>query len=431
MEDSTQNPYLQEDLAAAPFAGRQQAFSQLHQHLIDPAKTHALPFLGRRGIGKSAFLRRVDAVFDESFVSVYLPITTMPLSSEDAWLEALVAATSAALEERGFSLSRLEARTGEEDSLRAWLARTRLPVLLATIRPQRRLVWLLDAAERLMDALQAGSLPMDLPAYLQTLLHDYPQLGIVLAVDAAREDDLELLSPLVNMVEVIRLGNLSPEETAQLLQEPAAGLYTVPAESAALIYQASGGQPRLLQEFGFRLFHHWQRHPGTDTIPPDAIRPLIQGIYAAREDDFKQTWEALSRDERLILTAMSSLLYAHPTQKITATALESWLVETDYPMDKTAINAAIRSLEYQELLRQAGGGVTLTSGLMQRWLIENAQLAAQGSAGQALRPPNRSLLLTVAALVGIGLLVILLVLSAPRSEVAPESMPTVTLSQSE
>src|SRR5512145_448650 len=77
------------DLAAVPFVGRQKAFERLYQQLTDPMKAETTVVLGRQSSGKTALLQHFDAFFDESFVTVYIPLRAMPLTSETVWLKDL------------------------------------------------------------------------------------------------------------------------------------------------------------------------------------------------------------------------------------------------------------------------------------------------------------------------------------------------------
>ena len=62
-------------------------------------------------------------------------------------------------------------------------------------------------------------------------------------------------------------------------------------------------------------------------------------------------WDMLNRDEHLVLAAISMQLYKNPLQPVSMTSIETWLAETDYPLDSVAINTALRSLEYYELIQ--------------------------------------------------------------------------------
>jgi hypothetical protein len=301
------------------------------------------------------------------------------------------------LARREYTLNRVPA-IGETQG-RAWFADEFLPAVYHTIRPHRRLVLLFDNAHLLIDAVARGDLAQDTFLMLAELLHRDAQLAAVLSLDAERELDLTAMQPLVG--EVYRLTNLSPEECALL----------VPPDSAEAVYKATNGSPALVQRFAYYLYQ------GAN------LKAAAGVIYGNSQQEFREMWLRLPRSERLTLTAISSLLYADPLQGCEADAIGKWLVETDYALDNTAINAALRSLEYRDILSHGAKGYVPAGGFMQRWLLENARLET------AAEPTTRRRW-WVLALVVAGMLAMLLLwiaLSGTAPPLSSDTPPTVTL----
>lgn len=450
-ENEILNPYHADytdeaHLPDAPFAGRKMAISRLYHLLTDPSRDHVMAFIGRRHIGKTALLYFVDSTFSDSFVGAYVSLREVSLDNETEFVLALAQSATAALLDRGFTLSRLQEIDPPGDQPRVWFETVFLPGIFAAIRSQRQLVFLLDDADRLLPAVKGRLLPEDTFAYLHDLMLRYPQIGFTLTLDAEAEHEIALMQPLVNLNDVYRLTNLSQEETRWLLQDPAQGYYTVPDNCALAVYKATGGSPSLVEHFGYQLFRRWQLYPDLNVVTLDDIKELTPKVYSYGEDDFRHLWSRLSLNERLVLTAMSGLLYDDPLRHIDAAAIESWLVETDYPMDITSINAALRSLEYREIVQATPEGLALTAEMLQAWLLENARLgeratsapaaSSTASSTTARKPeaPRRSSslpLVAVAAIIGIVLIVIVLVVlsNSPTGETAVNPQPTVTLAE--
>jgi len=128
---------------------------------------------------------------------------------------------------------------------------------------------------------------------------------------------------------------------------------------------------------------------------------------------------------KLVLTAASQLLYTDPLRAIQSAEIEVWLVETDYPLDTTAINAAVRSLEYRDHITLAPDGLTINSGLWQMWLLEHARLP--GHTTRPGLPSNRRILLALVAVALLALLIVALAASAPDAPPELPAVPTVTL----
>jgi hypothetical protein len=279
----------------------------------------------------------------------------------------------------------------------------------------------------LLKAIQDSKLPDDSITFLHGLVQANPQLGLVLTLDTQNEAEITQLSSLVTLEDIFRLANLSEDETTWLLTEPVIEQYKLPPETATAVYKTTSGQPRLLQRFGFELFRLWEARPNRPPFTLDDVKQITAAVYAQSEADLRAAWSAATRNERLVLTAISSLIYADPLGKITPSAIESWLVETDYPMDATGINAAIRGLEYREMVENTPNGIRLNAGMMQTWLLENGRLNERSGRPELRRPALRWL-----ALAGIVILVLALVLIAtqggtPATPTNPIAEPTVTL----
>jgi hypothetical protein len=434
MNDATlTNPYRivpSDDLALAPFAGRQAALAQLHARLADPANTEAMLYLGRKGVGKTAFLRHVYSALDETFIGVYIALDDSATTDEMEWLLTLARYATAELIGRGYPLGRLTELPPPLSDVRGWFVKTFVPELLSVIRAHRRMVFLLDDADVLLDALVAGRLPDDSFVFLRDVLNSTRQLEMVLTLAARREGEVGRMAPLISVQTAYRLSNLTPDETASLLQAPVAGLYRVPEPTVAVLHRATGGAPALLRMFGEALFRHWEDEPDVTTASVDQVRALIPLIYTRAEDVFQEIWNARAPNEQLTLTAISRLYYDNPLGKIDAEAIADWLVETEFPLDTTAINAAIRSLEYDEILTQGPTGVSINAGMMQTWLMDNTETPSAADTPEAAEPaaraPLRWVVLAIILLIA-GVLALVSVSSTPRADTPPQAAPTVTL----
>ncbi len=429
MQVSEVNPYrpFAAPSADAPFAGRADALLRLRQHARESASGGALVILGRARTGKTALLLRCAAADDDSLVAVYTPLAAPP--AEAAFLAALAQAAAAVLARRDFTLRHLPPLPPETSPLlREWFASEWLPEACLAVRPHRRLLWLVDDAHHLAAAASSELAP-GLPAYLFDLLRRFPQARLALAVDDSAEPALPHLAPLAQREGAVRLANLDADAVRDLLRAPVEGLYTVTDDAAAAVYRETGGQPDLVQLAGLHLFERWHTQPDRTALTPEDVRALLPTLVAGADAFFREQWRAASYNEKLVLTALSGLIYDDPLRPLDAAAVESWLVETDYPLDTTAIHAALRALEYREVVA-AVPGLTLRAGLLQAWLLDNARLDRGGAAASASAPGQRQRL-AIALVIGllvVGLLAALALSAAPRPSASGTSAPTVTLS---
>ncbi len=383
-------------LAGAPFAGRKEAFAHLYARLTDPVNTGGILFLGAQHTGKSALLHNVDNVFKETAVGIYISLRHVTPESEAYWLTSLADAATTGLIEHGFTLSRMSQLDPLGDNPRNWLEVNFLPQILGAVR--RKVVLLIDDADRLLMAVRAGQLPSDSFAYLLSLTQKFQGFYVALALDADFENDVDEFEPLVKPEDVLRLSHLRPDETQWLLQAPVRGLYSVPDECALAVHRTVGGAPGLVQHFGYEFFKRWETDPELNVFTLEDVKTITPSLYLYNEGDYRAVWDRLTANERLVLTAISDLLYNDPLGRLDAMTIQSWLVETDFPLDITAINATLRSLEYREILMPTPNGISLSASMMQSWLLENARLgrrttAAPGSEGEAAQaddePPPR------------------------------------------
>jgi hypothetical protein len=392
-----------------PFAGRQNLLVRLYHQFIDPSHRYAIVFTGHEGMGKTRLLQAVSR-FDDPILCAYFPLTD--LADEDAWLRSLIASINQILEERQFSISRVPEMQGmDEQPLRDWLRDTYLPEIFNIIRTHRRLVWLFDDAEFLLTA------PKGHIHYLHSLLQEFRQLSIVLAISTEAENALNQMHPLVNLALAERIHRLNLEETGDLMRQYAAG---ADDEMLNTILEATGGHPRLLSRFGKALAQDWATMTNTQ-----ALSQAKTQVYQQSREEFRQHWLKFSQHERLVLTALASLVYENPLQAPSAQTIETWLVETDYPMDIVAINAALRSLDYHDMIyHHPKGGIALVTGFMQQWLLENARLDEDNENGRGRL--SKRLLLAVALVI---LVLIALLFLIPLPLLRPEMLlPTATLS---
>lgn len=442
--------YADEDaLPGVPFAGRRAILGRLHHLLTGPGRPTALTIVGRRRLGKTALLRAFGVVFGDDFLGAYVPLR-QETSTETGFILALAQAITAGLIAHQFPVARLSTLEPPGGDPRGWFSEQFLPAARAPARAGRRIVLLLDDADRLVHALRTDRLPRDLPVWLAGLLEAPTALGCVLTIDADFEDDLPILAPLADPTAVMRLELLSGEETHWLLTEPARGCYTVPDDCTAAVQRATGGHPALVQQFGFQLFQRWERVPELNVVTLDDIRALTPVILKYAEEDYRSTWMRLNAAERLTLTAMNALLAHDPLKPVSADAIAAWLIESDHPLDAIAIGSAFRALEYREILRPVKGGVVLTSGLFQLWLRQNVDrdtvrvsrstarapdpgVAAEPGTADEIEAARRvpiGLILGIGAVLGVIVAAIVLALLNSRGLIAlpgVEPAPTVTL----
>lgn len=402
-------------------AGRDALLTRIQQHLSAPTRAPVPLILGPPGSGRSAILRELAARRDPNITLVLRPDLRAAFISETAWLQTLYGLAVEAALAAGFSAGRLpEPPADPTADWRVWLRDVGLPELYAVIRPTRRFALLLDDVQHLLSAIQAGRLPADHPAYLYSLLST--QLGMTLTLPLSDEDALPSLAPLIEAEAVLRLRPLDQAAVGRLL----AAMRGLPVADAItdLVIRATGGHAAWAMAFADALLN-------TGDWSEEGAAAARSQVYAALNAELAATWARCTPAEQRVLMAVAALRYADPQRTLHAAQVETWLAEGEFALDLTTINAAVRGLEYTDLLMPTPRGLTIRAGLVASWVLQQTPQTASAV------PPVPQATQPRWALVGAGLvlvalflltLAVALTLSQPTPPFdAATALPTVTL----
>jgi hypothetical protein len=426
------NPYRPTgDVRTAPFAGRQKAYEFLYKRLTNPEGADTSLVLGRSAIGKTALLTQFNHYFGSSVFGIYVPLRELSLASERDWWNDLSVAALRALSAEKIVIGELPEPAPDDTTLRRWFMEDLIPQVLISLGRNRRLTWLLDDVSALVQWQRQGILPADFFAMFESFLRRFPAMGCVLALDARYEADIPLMSPLVQPAGVFRLTALTETDTLWLLRSITQDRYDFTEDAAAALYRATGGYPRLIQRFGFLLFQEWAKNETFRLFTADDIRQLSTAVSDLSGIEFQQHWSVLGINEQRVLVAITQLVFADPLKPVDIAGLERWLIESDHPLDNTAIRAAVRSLEYDEWVEQGAGGIRISAGLLQQWLLEHGRfdrMTAQ-TTGRA-RPRGRRRWLVLVLLFAAAVVALIVFLAQQPTEtqfIIVTGEPTVTL----
>jgi hypothetical protein len=436
MEDTqaSLNPYgSMDETILPPFIGRESYFARIHQHISDPATQHAIAFSGRRHVGKTAFLRQFAAAANPNHICVYIPLKELKLDGGSLWLRGVARLATDAVNHAGFAPDEIDDPPDDETLIREWFTEMCLASLFHAIRAHRKLIFLFDDVERLATAAEELRVPRDCFEFLRSLAEN-PQLEMAVSIGIDYEDALDMLYPLVDPNDVHRLTSLNREDTIALMRLPAQGFYTVDDAAVNAIYEATGGEPALLQRFGAALYT--LAESGDTTIQADDIKAITTQVYANSKPDFQLIWATLDNEERLTLTALAELYYENPLRRVDVPAIETWLANSDHPVDVTTINASIRGLDYREIVTGTANNTAIASGLFRTWLLENAGKPDERAPKSTQNmTTNRNTMIIVAIVILVALLLAAFVISNLGNEsdgaINNNPIPTVTLAGNE
>lgn len=408
-----------------PFAGRESLIARVHQHLTGAPVTQALLIIGRRRSGRTALIHALRARLDDTFVWVELSLTAPVLTSETAFWHMLWEAGKQAAAERGLSVHRLPHWPDDKRAVdqRAWLVERGLPELYQLIRPHRRLVLVADNAEPLADAVTRRALPADFGEALGLMFG--PQLGMMMTAHLDAEPAMKTLAPLVDPDFTIRLNALTPDGVAQLL---AFGRDGVHPDLSAELYRLTGGAPELTLRAA-ALAHEQSRG---ESYRPDHLRAALPDLMLWAKPSFNRLWENLTTDEQAVLTALAYLHFQSPDKPIQAEQIESWLTDTEYPLDLTTIFSLLRRLEFVEIVDHTHRDVKIHAGLFEQWIRETIRPNQLRLTVPPATQPSTNPKLIRYGLMGLGLLLLILVLAIALGTPAPQSadpLATVVLDE--
>ncbi|MCL4256436.1 MAG: hypothetical protein KJ043_21955, partial [Anaerolineae bacterium] len=281
-----------------------------------------------------------------------------------------------------------------DESARVWFGSIFVPAVIKALRGHDMLL-LWDDAHHLLSE----KLPDDLFEILRGLCS--PAIQMVFAFEIGQ------FMPFIKPKHQLRLGNLSLAGCEAVLAGYQSGLG---AEMVRAIYEATGGLPHLLHHYGAELGQYAD------------IKILNNAVYERVKDDFLAIWTSRSADEKLVLTAIADLFYDDPLRPISNAHIATWSTKSDYLLDETAINAALRGLVYDELALLENHHVRVRGDLWRKWLLEHARIG--GDKSNKRQPVPMSLIIGTLVVVIIAVLLTLIIFGGASD--SGVTIPTIT-----
>lgn len=407
------NPYdpLQPAADPAQFYGREEVFAFFRQHFVGGEHDQALVLFGRRGLGKSSLLYLLPTQIDERYAVCLAELGAVDVRDDAAVLAVLADGIHMALEQVGASTYRLPdwpTSDEEESDLRAWFQDSYLDVALAALRG-RFLVLALDDAQGLIETeAQTGWL-----AYFHTMLAATSRLEMVLSLEPTYENRALAVPLLSNPSLHVRLAELSLPAAERLVREPTAGIVEVEDELVEQVLAWVGGHPFLLHAVGRLLFRRSEERSHQGSLTLNDLEAIAPAAVEQAGEILRPLWISAPANQRIALAALVNLDRAGPGEAVAYDTIYEWIGGAGFAMNKTQLAAALRSLEYDGLIRlESDGRYTLAAGLIADWLLENKPALEDdgAAAGEAALGAETSLLsLGPARLVPvIGLLAVIL-----------------------
>jgi hypothetical protein len=427
------NPYNPHRPTVEPalFFGRDDVFAFIRQYLAGGRRPQAPVLIGGRGMGKTSTLLQIAAHVEARYLVTYLNLADISFAEGAKGLCAAIAGSAQlaieTAEQGNFRLPPLP--DDLETDFWGWFSESYLEPTFAVLRRYRRLVFLFDGMTALLNAIDNEYLPADFLITLSDLIAADERISFVFAVDSedeARIESVDLLNePLLHK----RLGYLNDTDAKALIRQPSATFYEIKTEAVEGILSMAGGHPFLLHVLNGLIWEHSAARMHEGPITLNDVSTVLQLALGEADPMLRLAWEHSTATEQLALMALTALTKANHGLPVRAEDVRSWLIrQSDDPPDVTALAAALRRLEYREVLHSPEAGVyTFTTGLQHQWLL--LSIPVEPSPPSSERPQVRRLVLPLVGLLALAVSLALILgrLVTAAGTPAITEAPTITL----
>lgn len=290
------------------FRGREDSILQIEEILAGADQAASLLLLAPRRTGKSSLLKMLPALLPDT-VFVFFDLQAHPVSSAAAfWQKLAEQALGQAKRDRRVELPSLPEGPPLEAAA-AWLE------ALDSLPGGRRILLCIDEFERLQDLFPGSRLEFlqTMGLFRATIQHRRKVRLLVSGAAPFHELDAVWDDHFISARQ-IRLAFLDRNTAVELLTRPTRTFppATIPEEVAIEVYDGTGGQPYLLQIFGYQLVKRLNDQKATTATIADvaAVQPSVlewAGSY------FADTFRSAPADVQNILLNLSEYRPVHLT----------------------------------------------------------------------------------------------------------------------
>jgi ligand-binding sensor domain-containing protein/AAA+ ATPase superfamily predicted ATPase len=386
------------------FYGREDDFRYVRTKLEGTSQGVVIVFCGERRAGKSSILYQVaGGRLGERFIPVFVDLQEMVIASDSEFFarisrliaESVAKANGSKLEAPAApgTLPAAEAvalvggvpaaATGKPALAQAaaidvprFDGRNPYPVfldflddVLASIGG-RTLLILMDEYELLEGKVDEGKLSNELFTFLAGLMDNKERLALIFTGSRRLEErDRKYWRELLRRSLFRKVGFLSEKDTIRLITEPVRGRAVYGRGVMDVIYRLTSGQPFYIQVICQNVVDYMNEHSQNwltvadlgQVITEIVDNPLPQMIYS---------WDALSDDEKLVLSLLGEAL-TDGIAYATAGELRASVRENDYPVNlsENTIRLTLEEMFRRELLeKNPADGFRIKIDLLRLWI---------------------------------------------------------------
>ncbi len=390
------------------FFGREDDFRYVRTKLEGVSQGVVIVFCGERRAGKSSILYQVlNGRLGSRFIPVFVDLQEMVIASDSeffARISRLIADSVARANSRAVDAAvdkdlsssdglRVAATVGEASSTSG--ARTilsqasgpRIPVpefggrnpypvfldfldeVLASIG-DRTLLILMDEYELMEGKVDEGKLSPELFTFLAGLMDNRERLALMFTGSRRLEErDKKYWRELLRRSLFRKVGFLSEKDTVRLITEPVADRVVYGRGVVDAIYRLTAGQPFYTQVICQNTVDYLNEHEQNWVTAAD-LKQVIAEIVDNPLPQMIYTWDALSDDEKLVLSLLAETL-ADGDAFATAGALRASVKLNEYPvhLSENTIRLTLEEMFRRELLeKDATDGFRFKIDLFRLWI---------------------------------------------------------------
>lgn len=280
------------------FYGRKSTLETIQSALGESSGTTTVVVQGARRTGKTSLLYQIrQGALGESFFPVYFDMQAVAGVPLEGFLRNLMTNIEEAVwEEKNLSHGDLQAPEGEADftALRQFLARVK------NLLGPTHLLLLIDEFE----LLQGYFSDKNMAHQFQSLLEGDASPLLVLAGTRKVEDLGRNLLFLLEISRSLTISFLTPEDTRQLIVEPALGVLEFELDALDRIHHMTAGHPYYTQLLCLNIFDLVQ---GEGTVRVEHVEEAAKRFVQNPSPHLVSTWKDLSLEEKVVSACLAEL----------------------------------------------------------------------------------------------------------------------------
>lgn len=348
------------------FYGREDDFRYVQTKLEGAAQGVVIVFCGDRRVGKSSILFQVmNGRLGKRFIPVFIDMQEMVITSDSEFFARTARLICEAVAQAGVRVN--APRFDERNPYPLFL--DFLDDVLAAIG-DRTLLLLLDEYELMESKVDDGKLSHEFFTFLAGLMDNKERLSLIFTGSRRLEErDKKYWRELLRRSLFRKVGFLTGKDTLRLITEPVEGKVVYGRGAVESICRLTAGQPFYTQVICQNMIDYLNEHEQNwitladlEKVTAEIVdHPLPQMIYA---------WEALSDDEKLVLSLLANVLPDGHTYA-TARDLRTAVKANDYPVNlsETTIRLTLEEMFRRELLdKNSSDGFRVKIDLFRLWI---------------------------------------------------------------